>query len=246
MQTYHLAGVDLAWISDKNPTAIAYGSLRDCELTIDGVAENLYGAKSVIDSLAAINDLHGIAIDAPLIINNPTGQRPCERLLSSAYGARKAACHASNLNKYPDADSVQISVHLETLGFNHLVAQGKHWQLECYPHPAIIEVFGLKERHLYKKGTVKDKRQGQSRLSEMLISLEQSNTLQLCIPEKFHDYFDPESIASLRGKQLKHNEDVLDAVVCLYIAGLYQIGNRDKVFGDTTDGYIYVPQKICV
>ena len=199
-----------------------------------------------MDSIAGINGLHGISIDAPLIINNPTWQRPCEKLLSRAYGARKAACHSSNLNKYPDADSVRISIDLEALGFNHLAAQGQHWQLECYPHPAIIEIFGLKERHPYKKGSPEDKRQGQSRLSEMLISLEQSNTLKLCIPEKFHDYFDPKSIASLRGRQLKHNEDVLDAVVCLYIAGLYQVGNKDKVFGDTTDGYIYVPQKNCI
>lgn len=51
----------------------------------------------------------------------------------------------------------------------------------------------------------------------------------------------PEHIASLRGHQLKHNEDVLDALVCLYIAGLYQSGHPQKIFGDAAEGYVVVP-----
>jgi len=34
---------------------------------------------------------------------------------------------------------------------------------------------------------------------------------------------------------------VLDAVVCLYIAALYQFGYPQNVFGDIRDGYVVVP-----
>ena len=45
-----LAGVDLAWQGEHNPSAI-------------------------VEQLTKQADLQGIAIDAPLIINNETGQR---------------------------------------------------------------------------------------------------------------------------------------------------------------------------
>jgi predicted RNase H-like nuclease len=45
----------------------------------------------------------------------------------------------------------------------------------------------------------------------------------------------------LKGQALKTNEDALDAIVCLYIAGLYAINHRGKTFGDLDLGYIWVP-----
>ena len=54
-------------------------------------------------------------------------------------------------------------------------------------------------------------------------------------------FFDPQHISKLRGSALKNNEDVLDAVVCLYIAALYQSGHLQKIFGDVAEGYVVVP-----
>ena len=119
-----LAGVDLAWQGEHNPSAI-------------------------VEQLTKQADLQGIAIDAPLIINNETGQRQCEKALSRDYGGRKASCHTSNKRLYPDALSVKLSSILYTQGFEHLATS--KWQIECYPHPAIIECFALPERLAYKK-----------------------------------------------------------------------------------------------
>ena len=46
--------------------------------------------------------------------------------------------------------------------------------------------------------------------------------------------------------RLKINEDVLDAVVCVYVAALYAAGLRECVFGSVEEGYIYVPCKRCI
>ena len=245
MNAYRLAGVDLAWISAKNSTAVAFGSLSGIELHVEGVLENLYGKNSVLNALDSIEKLHGVAIDAPLIINNETGQRNCEKSLSKDYGSRKAACHASNATKYPDADSVAISELLTSKGFNHLGQTEENWQIECYPHPALIEIFGLEERHLYKKGRVKTKKEGQIALGKMLSELRNSKALRLIIPQNLLGYLNSENIHLLRGSNLKHNEDVLDAIVCLYIAGLYQAGVTEVIYGDVIDGYIYVPTNLC-
>ena len=116
------------------------------------------------------------------------------------------------------------------------------WQVECYPHPALIELFGLEGRHKYKKGTVKEKQLGQIELAEYIQSLFSSSVLSLNIPDAFSGFFDPEHIRRLSGLGLKRNEDALDAVICLYIAGLYAVGEEMIIFGDSKTGYIVVPQ----
>ena len=246
MSVYVLAGVDLAWNSESNPTAVAIGRLVERRLELVEVVEDLTGEDEVAGTLLMWPDLHGIAIDAPLIINNPLGQRLCERLVGQAYAARKAGCHPTNLELYPDADSVRIARRLAAADFAHAGDPGKPWQLECYPHPALIEWFGLEQRLLYKKGEVEQRRAGQVRLATLLRSLAGSPKLQLFIPRVWQHYFRDDHIHTLRGGRLKHNEDVLDAVICLYTAGLYQLGQGAEVFGNTDEGYIYVPRCRCL
>ena len=240
-----IAGVDLAWMGARNPTAIAVGTFNSGDVELSSILEGLYGTRSVIEALAGIANLHGVAIDGPLIIENASGMRECERKIGAAYGARKASCHTSNLGRFPNAAGTQLSLHLVGNGFRHLGPTNRNWQLECYPHPALIEIFGLPERLAYKKGRVHQKRSGQIELGKRILSLEQSAHLRLRVPDAFRIYADPEHINSLRGRQLKHNEDVLDAIVCLYIAALYQSGQEQTIFGTTEDGYIYVPPKRC-
>lgn len=241
-----IAGVDLAWMGLRNPTAIATGRVEHQEVVVTSVVEHLYGTQSVIDALDDVDDLHGVAIDGPLIIKNQTGQRICERELGVAYGGRKASCHTSNLDRFPNAAGTQLSSHLSCAGFHQLSSPERKWQLECYPHPALIEVFGLRERLAYKKGTVIQKRSGQVRLANLVRSLDESDVMRLRVPDSFQIYMDEQRIKTLRGHQLKHNEDVLDAIFCMYVGALYQSGQNQTVFGTTSNGYIYVPTKQCL
>lgn len=236
-----LAGVDLAWQS-RNPTAIAFGDITDQSIVLTDVRSYLVTNQSVLDSLIKTKGLSGIAIDAPLIINNKTGQRNCERQLSRDYGSRHASCHTSNQSLYPDAGSVWLSKELSGYGFQHCgIPVKEKWQVECYPHPAIIELFDLKMRHPYKKGTADAKRLGQQQLAELLLNLKSFTGVSLEIPPVFKGHFQPEAISKLKGKGLKQNEDVLDAVVCLIIASIYQMGHPFRVYGECQSGYIVVP-----
>jgi len=239
-----LAGVDLAWQSERNPSAIASGRLVDNTLTVTGIDAAVYGIDDVLDNLTAIKDLQGVAIDAPLIINNASGQRICETGIGKTYGSRHASCHTSNTKLYPDAKSVYLSQQLLDMGFEHL--KGERWQIECYPHPAIIEMFGLAERLKYKKGRVQEKREGQKVLANFLLRLNESDELALNCQGEFMKILDASYIDSIGGQALKSNEDALDAVVCLYIAGLFSKNSNGEVFGDSDSGYIWIPQSNCL
>ncbi len=241
----YLAGIDLAWQSERNSSGIAISELQERRLELVELHPPVFGIENVARLSTYEYKVSGIAIDAPLIINNDSGQRVCEKEVGREYGSRGASCHTSNLSLYPNARSVALSKMFEANGYVHL-DQEVRWQIECYPHPAIIEIFGLEKRLAYKKGRVADKKTGQVQLSRYITLLKSSNVLNLELPERFQDILSKEYIFSLKGKQLKQNEDCLDAIVCLYIAGLYQKNVTGRVFGNSSQGYIYVPQRRCI
>lgn len=242
-----VVGVDLAWQSTKNTSAAAVGTLENSVLTVHELREDLNSIDAVLDLVASHVDVNGLAIDAPLIINNQIGQRACERALARDYGSKKASCHASNRTLYPEPSSVELADRLSARGFDHLASPADtRWQIECYPHPAIIEMFGLAERHRYKKGNVEAKRQGQVGLARLIRRLASSPMLRLAVDARFDSFLNASEIGAKRGAALKRNEDALDAIVCAYVAGLYAVGVASTVYGDALEGYIYVPQVHCL
>jgi predicted RNase H-like nuclease len=134
-------GIDLAWRSDKNPSggAVLRGN-RQCARLMD-ITASLASSPAVlsyIENYATASVC--LAIDAPLVIPNKTGQRPCETLIGKRYGARHASCHSSNLSLYPQAASVHLASQLVSRGFRHAPdlahPENQRVMLEVYPHPA--------------------------------------------------------------------------------------------------------------
>ena len=74
-------GIDLAW-SDRNLTGV-------CALDGDGVVvdERLVGSDDeILDWISARLDGPAVvAIDAPLLVPNATGRRPCEAEVAKAF-----------------------------------------------------------------------------------------------------------------------------------------------------------------
>jgi predicted RNase H-like nuclease len=162
------------------------------------------------------------------------------------YASRHAGCHTSNQTLYPHAASVALSRKLGIEGFEHLGnPRSEKYQIEIYPHSALIEIFNLPERLPYKRGGVDQRRRGNAQLVSHLLELEGSPVLRLTIPSRFDHYLNVARIATLRGRALKTNEDVLDSLVCLYVCGLYAIGASLQRFGNVESGYIVVPTVDC-
>ena len=236
-----LVGVDPAWKPEANGSAIAVGRLHDATLEVEQLHGAVFGLSRVAATILAA-DPDGVAIDGPLIIENETGRRACEQALSKVYAAKHAGCHTCNNALYPDAAVVGLSRQLRGAGYRHLgVAPADRFQIEVYPHPALIEIFGLPRRLLYKKGNVDSKRGGQIALASLLRRLEASSVLVLKVPDALEAHLHAQTISQLKGKALKANEDALDSLICLYVCGLYAIGTSMRVFGDAIDGYVVVP-----
>ncbi len=235
-----IAGVDLAWNAEVNASGVAVGRLTLRGLTIESVRGDIIGLDALKRTLDAYENLIGVAADAPLIIKNKTGSRPCEKALSRDYSPRWAGCYPSNLTRFPDAGSVMLSCWLEQRGFDHLKYGGK-WQIEVYPHPAIVELLSLDRRLAYKKGGQQVQRAGQAKLTNLLRSLADSDRLPLLFDDTIAEFLTPGHVEALPAGRLKENEDMLDAIVCCYIGALFDLGMTRQTFGCRASGYIVVP-----
>src|SRR5680860_174592 len=63
-----------------------------------------------------------VAFDAPMIVNNETGNRPCERLVGRYFGRYHAFCHSANLSNPAFAAGTRAQrlaavLHLDTVSY---------------------------------------------------------------------------------------------------------------------------------
>jgi predicted RNase H-like nuclease len=230
-------GVDLGWVNGA--TGLAALEFRNGSLQLRALSL----AAQHSEVLAWIADQVGespamIAIDAPTIIRNATGQRPGERLLNAAYRKYGLGCHPANLGRPFAGKTTAFSQALETAGFRHAAditpqIPGRY-QIEVFPHASIVRFFGLDYRLGYKKGPVAERVAQLKRLRRYLYSLKKWEPP--CLLSKLP------AIPS-GGLARKHTEDRLDAILCAYTGAYYWFwGNaRNSVFGDAESGFIITP-----
>lgn len=238
-------GVDLGWQSgasglcclaldgnsSRNSTSLVLKAL-DRQATVEEVL--LW-----IDEMAPADEPAVVAVDAPTLIPNETGMRVPDRLAHKHFGKYHAGCYPANLGRPFAARLVKFGRDLEARGFVHApTIEAKkigRYQVEVFPHPAMVQLFNLPKILKYKKGRLAERRIGLGELrSHILTQLPQQypplriNDLP-AIPEK--------------GKDLKALEDKLDSIICAYVAAHWWIWGSDRnyVLGNLQDGYIVVP-----
>jgi predicted RNase H-like nuclease len=235
MSTATFIGIDLAWKSQRNPTGVAVlrGDRAGASLEI---LATLYPDSSVSEFVSGYATADTVvAIDAPLIIANETGQRSCETAVGRRYGSRDASCHTSNLTLFRDASSVALTSALLAEGFVHVDPTGASEGLiiaEVYPHAAMVALWDLPKTIKYKKGPVDERRAG---LEVLRTHLRQLKTAE---PPLLRSGVLSEELAvdlnRLSGNNLKNYEDRLDALFCAYLAFYfwYWGWERNELFGD--------------
>jgi len=242
-------GVDLAWQSERNHSGLAAfrggrdgASFRDAA---SGVCD-LEGVLEFVQSNEERSTV--IAIDAPLIVKNPSGQRPCETQVSRRFSKAHAGAHTSNLTLYPRPGGVELARTLTSLGYRHCSPPDEEWSsdgrwfFEVYPHPAHVVLFNRARIIKYKKGRVADRKRGLKELRCSLRCFVFGAHPSLQLDQRVCELLESD-LEQLRGTSLKQYEDTLDAMICAYLAfHLWRWGwSRSGMFGDMQSGYIVNP-----
>jgi predicted RNase H-like nuclease/ppGpp synthetase/RelA/SpoT-type nucleotidyltranferase len=242
---FHI-GVDLAW-GTKQPTGLAV--VDDA-----GRLVHVSAVRTDAEILAALEPyVEGeclVAIDAPLIVTNPTGNRPAEAALNKDFAKYDAGAHPANTGKPEFADLPRGAVLSQALGLDMNPRSGRRRRaIEVYPHPATVALFRLGRTLKYKN---KPGRDLESLRLALLTLVGLVEGLAAADPALVLDGpgTDEGAWARLRAQvetatrksELRVVEDQVDAVVCAYVALFAARRPADvTTYGDFDTGYIVTP-----
>ena len=110
----HLVGIDLSW-GGRQPTGLAVLDESARLLHVSAVRTD----EEVVAALTPYVDGPClVAIDAPLIVTNPTGSRPAEQALSKDFRRYDAGAHPSNTGKPEFMDGTRGARLCSALGLD--------------------------------------------------------------------------------------------------------------------------------
>jgi predicted RNase H-like nuclease len=227
-------GIDLAWgVRAKTGIAVVDDAGR---LVQSGAVRT---DDEIVDWLRAFaGEVVVAAVDAPLIVPNETGQRRCETAISRAFWRYKIGAHSSNRGR-AHFDPPRAETLADRLGWTvdpaHHGSAGVPVCIEVYPHPAMVGLFGLAERIMYKSG--RSRAEGFAQLVRHFASIPE---LRLSDSPRWAELSDV--VADPRPGDLTRIEDELDAILCAHLAWLWH--HRPEilqVYGSLKDGYIVAP-----
>ena len=183
-----------------------------------------------------------VAIDAPLIVRNPTGSRPCETALNRDFHRFEAGAHPANTANpaFKNPRGARIATAL-TLDMDPASSSTRR-AIEVYPHPATVALFGLEKTLKYKRGSFEARQRELLQLMTLIEGLDKA-TPRLRVNHNVSWVELRKRVeAATRPVQLDRDEDPVDAVVCAYVALYWYHRPEDvTVYGDFATGYIVTP-----
>lgn len=254
-------GIDAAW-TQKNPSGIAVAIEESERWRLAGaypsIAHFLAAAHSqpapdkpsggvapAQELLDAAHALVGrlpdlVAIDMPMALEPITGRRASDDALSRAYGDKWCAAHSPSAER-PGPISDRLRIAFADAGYplciDHIATPGL---LEVYPHPALVELCAETKRLPYKVGKISSywpKAEREHR--RLLLSGEWSSIGAVLEPylQGAEAYC---RTADLSPRQLKAQEDMIDAIICCISAIRALDGGARPLAGDHLSA-IWVP-----
>ncbi|WP_353931783.1 DUF429 domain-containing protein [Okeanomitos corallinicola TIOX110] len=242
-------GVDFGWTSQ--PSGLCCLELIDGKLQLldldrqDAIADIFLW----IDENLQTGEPAIIAVDAPTLIPNPTGSRLPDKLSHKYFGKYHAGCYPANQNLAFAERTINFGLELETRGFVHAPTiepqKPGRYQIEVFPHPAIVNLFQLDRILKYKKGKIAERRLELIQLYNYIQEILPKISPYLCSSAFICGSF-PSEIPTT-GKELKATEDMLDSLICAYVGAYWWFWGTEKnlVLGDESTGYIVVPERVC-
>ena len=236
-QPMNCVGVDLAWADDgdrkPNESGVVMldpnGTVVRAGWTV-GVAETV----AWLRKNAPANAL--LFVDAPLVVNNETGQRLCEKQVGQRYWCWDVSANSTN-RQSPRLAGVDLMERLSELGWTY--ADGTEgpptrpgrFVSECYPYTTIVGACEL----CYDTARPRYKRQPKGmRIAEFRPLRAAACDELICRVAALKHADPPMDLEShpetrrlvtenspLEDNAYKHREDLLDAAICAWTAALW-------------------------
>jgi len=182
-----------------------------------------------------------VAIDMPLARGRIAGRRASDNALSSAYGAFKCGTHTPS-GARPGPMSDELKEGFDEAGYPLQTSSiSTPGVIEVYPHPALVQLADAPERLRYKVSKVRSYWPRSDATARRKFLLQEWAGIIALLETQIMGVTDalPSLPADARGHELKAFEDMLDAVVCAWVA-ICALEARATPFGDQNSA-IWVP-----
>ena len=238
----YFVGLDLAW-GHKRPTGLAVldesGNL--VRLSAHGTDEDIVASVGPYAETSCL-----VAIDAPLVVVNPDGNRPCEARLNQDFARFDAGAHPSNTAKPEFAEEPRGARLAHALGLDiDPASRAPRRAIEVYPHPATVALFRLGRTLKYKNKpgrTLPQLRAGLIELMRLLEGLRDAEVAMTVTGSVEWQGLVELVGSAARKSDLRRAEDQVDAVVCAYVALFAERRpEATTLYGDLATGYIVTP-----
>jgi predicted RNase H-like nuclease len=243
MDDARYVGVDLAW-GERNRTGLA---------VLDHVGRLLESVTvRTDDEIARFVDRHPTdtlvaAVDAPLVVPNDTGRRPCEAAVGELFGRFGAGAYPANRSRadfVPEPRGARLAARLGwEMDPTVRPAAGRRVCVEVYPHPAMISLFRLEYVIPYKVKRRRDLPSLKTSYARLLHHIENTCGAVLALPDspRWRE-LRATAVGASRKSDLERIEDEVDAIFCAYLAWLWATDpDQMIVLGDYAAGYIVTP-----
>lgn len=242
MERARYIGVDLAG-GERNRTGVAI--LDEAGRLVESAS-----VRTDTEIAAMVNRHHSdtvvAAVDAPLIVPNETGRRPCETLVGQHFARFGAGAYPAN-RANPNFTAPRGARLAAALGWemNPAVAPeaGRRVCIEVYPHPAMVSLFGLAYVIPYKIKPGRDVTALKDAYERLLDHIEGTcgAVLELDASPRWSSLRQA-AVTATRKSELDAIEDEIDAIFCAYLAWLWTHEPAKMiVLGDYATGYIVTP-----
>jgi predicted RNase H-like nuclease/ppGpp synthetase/RelA/SpoT-type nucleotidyltranferase len=238
----HFVGLDLAW-GEVKPTGVAVISADGALVHISAQTDD---ASILAATAAFVADDCVVGIDAPLVVTNPKGNRPCEAALNRDFRGFEAGTHPSNTGKPEFANGTRGARLAAAMDLTlDPYSPRPRRALEVYPHAASVALFRLGRTLKYKHKQGRKRDGLQSELLQLMNLIEGLAAAEVPLHVAGHEDWQRlrRSVENAtRKSELRRAEDPVDAVLCAYVA-LYSVRRPDDVtlYGDADTGYILTP-----
>ena len=224
---------------EKNQTGVAVID-SDGRLLHVGVAENDASIEAAIAPYASEECL--VAVDAPLIVPNETGARPCESELNRDFAKFDATARPAYRGR-PEFNPPRGEVLANRLGLDidpH--SRAKRRAIEVFGDSATVVVFRLAKTLKHRRGEFEIRKRELLQLMTYIEGLDDASPRLRVNRNPAWVELRKRVEAATRPAHLDRDEDPVDAVICAYVA-LYQFHRPEDVtiYGDFETGYIVTP-----
>lgn len=234
-------GLDLGWTPRDSSGGVVLEAADDGGVRVVS-AESL---RSHEDTLRWITRNRGrgsctLAINAPIIVENLSGARPCDRQLLEHFSRFRIDEYANNTVSASHPRTIGRA--LMRMGFDPDPQSEGDRIVETHTQAAQVLLFGVDRPIRLKAGPIGGRKEAVQRLRELIVERLYTGTPALH-PGGELELLMNAHLPDLNGTRLGEVEERLEALLCAYVAAfLGQVGAEACAFlGNIDQGYILLP-----